>query len=169
MPPAIPPSIPPTGADPDPAWPHYRSAHLHFGGDCPWWIQPVDAPISPRAASILQSHGLAGSFAVITADNPRGLPLSRAENSEALQQLAATLAASGAVHHPCDGCCPAATHRERGFVAALAKSLAIEIGACFGQSAIYWFDGSELWLVPVLADRPPERLGPAAPDPPRIS
>jgi hypothetical protein len=146
----------------DPAWPHYRTAHLHFGGDRPWCIQPADQPIGPAAAATLRSRGLAGAFAVITAANPRGALRSAAENAEALQHLAAVLAGRGVVHLRCDGCCPAAIHREAGFAAVLPRREAIEIGAAFGQSAIYWFDGSTLWLVPVLEGGPPERLGGSA-------
>jgi hypothetical protein len=93
---------------------------------------------------------------VITADNPRGERLDPRDNAAPQQRLASSL-------RRCDGCCPDAIHRERGFAAVLPLEQAMALAAEFGQSAIYWFDGESIWLVPVLEAAMPERLGGTSP------
>jgi hypothetical protein len=100
---------------------------------------------------------------VITADNPRGERLDPRDNAAPQQRLASSLRRLGVAAVPCDGCCPDAIHRERGFAAVLPLEQAMALAAEFGQSAIYWFDGESIWLVPVLEAAMPERLGGTSP------
>lgn len=126
----------------------------------------MGSPLGAAARDALRAHGLDRAFAVITADNPRGERHDERGNDEAWRSLAKSIHRLAAAAVPCDGCCPAAIHRERGFAAVLPLPEAIALAASFGQSAIYWFDGTSLWLEPVLEPARRERLGgtpPASP------
>lgn len=126
----------------------------------------MDEPAGGQALEALFAHGLCVEFAVITADNPLGRLQSREENEQASIRLESRLAELLVHCVPCDGCCRQALHRERGFATELPLAKAIEIAAEFGQSAIYWFDRREFWLVPVLEPAVAERLAAAPPAPP---
>jgi Protein of unknown function (DUF3293) len=114
--------------------------------------QPIDA----EARRVLRRAGLAHSFAVITACNPRGLQLDDAANRERTVALLARIARLGLVAVPTDGLSPDGTHREEGVAVNVDIPAAASIARDFQQTAFFWFDGSIMWII--MADATDERI-----------
>ena len=141
----------------DPSWPSYFETVLEFAGPSPLHVD-LRAPVGPTIALDLRMRGLEGPFAVLTAANPRGLPLPDHENRERLQALQQQLEAEVRVVVRVDGCSPDRAHREPGFAATVGRERAIALAVEVGQSAIYWFDGAAFWVVGALVESAPVRL-----------
>jgi hypothetical protein len=146
----------PTGEPID--WPHYRETVLHFGEPVTWSV-PVRR-FAVDAAARLGTFGLDGAFAVITAFHPSPRRLDREENFARHEQLRSVLAERRIRAVPCAGSSVDGSHREEGFAACCPRDVAIDIASAFGQAAIYWWDGIDLWIEPALAEEPAERIRP---------
>ena len=95
----------------DPDWPRYPETILTFSTKPRVEIDLRDIP-SPRAISELAAAGFAAPFAVLTAFDPRGKNLSRAENERRKRDLERRLEASGYTFVHVDACSPDRSHCE---------------------------------------------------------
>ena len=138
-------------------WAPYRTAHLGFG-DPECFSLSVDRPWTTEDLDQLRSLGLDGPFAVVTAHHPHERRLDAAENDRRHDALLAEVRRLRLHSVPCRGRSPDASHREEGVAIACSLSIAVSIARRFEQSAIYWWDGSSLWIEPVISTRSPERL-----------
>jgi Protein of unknown function (DUF3293) len=143
----------------DPHYDHNYHAILEFHLDAELILVPVDQSLDPALAYDLNSHCPGPGFVVLTAFNPRGVEITADENEQRQDQLEVRLMEMRKQFVRCDGYDAGSDHRERGVAVHLERPLAHDIGVEFEQSAMYWFDGTRFWLVPILArDRRSELL-----------
>jgi hypothetical protein len=57
-----------------------------------------------------------------------------------------------------DGASPDGEYRERCVAAAMPRDEAARLAARFEQLALFWFDGTDFWLLPAEASEAPRRL-----------
>lgn len=96
----------------------------------------------------------ATSATFVTADNPGGATRPFAENQARRTGLAAFLDAAGLVWHPAVGGDPDGDHLEPGAVVlGLALAAAADVGARFGQAAVYVWTPAALHLLACADDR----------------
>jgi len=138
-------------------WAPYRTAHLGFG-DPESLSLAVDRPWTAGDLDQLRSLGLDGPFAVVTAHHPHERRLDAAENDRRHEALLAETRRHRLIAVACTGRSPDSKHQEEGVAIACPLSIAASIARKFEQSAIYWWDGSSLWIEPVLSPRVRERL-----------
>jgi hypothetical protein len=157
----------------DEKWSAYANTVLEFAGPPRLSIdlrQPIGDPIRRALARL----GLSSSFAVLTAENPRGsnpedapTPLAeerREENNEQrVGALDRSLEQSGVAFVPVDGVAPDGSYRERCVAVCLPRNEATELARRLEQLALFWFDGGDFWLMPAALGEDPERLPRANP------
>jgi hypothetical protein len=97
-------------------------------------------------------------FGVVTAANPLGRRLLDVENARRHTELEAELVAGGSCFRPADGVSPDGRHREPGFAVWLPESGVRNLAERFEQTAFFYFDGTEFWLVTTNGTRNPVRL-----------
>jgi len=135
----------------DPDWPRYPETILTFSTKPRVEIDLRDIP-SPRAISELAAAGFAAPFAVLTAFDPRGKNLSRAENERRKRDLERRLEASGYTFVHVDACSPDRSHCECSAAIVMPQDEAIELAKELEQVAIFWFDGQRFWIIGVLVE-----------------
>ncbi|MEO8032328.1 MAG: DUF3293 domain-containing protein [Gemmatimonadota bacterium] len=141
----------------DPSWSYYPETVLEFettpalAVDLRRQIPPADLP---RLRALADNR----SFAVLTPCNPRGQTLSDQDNESRLAGLIAELGRLAIPAIGVTGVSPDRKHREPGVAVAVAQLEAVELAARLEQSALFWFDGEAVWLVPVLIAGQPCRL-----------
>ncbi|MGL4249389.1 MAG: DUF3293 domain-containing protein [Aeromonas sp.] len=93
-------------------------------------------------------------FAIITAWNPASQWVSERRNLRRERALLChlTLDLQVSVVGPFWGAAPDERWQESSLAAVMALPQARQLAARFGQNAIYWVAGGQLWLVPVLSD-----------------
>lgn len=142
----------------DPTWRHYTDTVLEFfPNDGTIAVDLRQAAASASIAQLLE-RGLAAPFAVVTACNPHGRGVSDAENRRRSAELERQLHDLGWIWIPADGCSPDGAHRESGVAVCMPQHEAICLARSFEQSAIFWFDGIDFWLVGASVDTVPRRL-----------
>ena len=143
----------------DPGWSGYASTILEVHGDSVAEV-PLHRPIGMRERQIFAAAGLPDTFGIMTAENPFGRTLDPAGNAERRASLEAELAARG--EHPVriDGLSPDRQHREIGVGLPWSREDVVDLGRRWDQSAIYWFDGTHMWVIGALTAAPPWRLEP---------
>lgn len=144
----------------DPSWEHYPHTILEIGDAQVGRAVRLDLRREPteEARGALASLGLPGAFAVLTAANPHGVPLSDARNRGREARLSGRLSRLGIRHLRADGVSPDGHHRERGVAAPVSQRAALLLARRAGQSAFFWFDGASFWIVPALVREAPLRL-----------
>ncbi|PSU31930.1 DUF3293 domain-containing protein [Photobacterium lutimaris] len=97
-------------------------------------------------------HPVYPCFAILTAFNPRSIVLSNKRNLVRHRQLELSLRRQCGEILPvtCSG--PDGQWQELGFVVPMTREAACREAARWGQNAIYWVEGNELFLVPVLLE-----------------
>lgn len=145
--------------DEDPGWESYGETILRVHSVTPFEVD-LAAPISTAHREAFRAAGLPGSFGLLTPENPRGRDLTPAENAARLRRFHDELVLEG--HHPIpvDGLSPDRRRVEHGAALDLPRKRVVALAARWEQSAIYWFDGEAMWVIGVLTDAPPWRLGP---------
>ena len=125
-------------------------------------------PLSDDDRRALDALGLR-EFGVFTAENPAG-EHAEDEGDEAAERareranrrrtrsLVERLKAEGTRFVRVDGVAPQGDHRERCVALAVARDGAVEMAERYEQLALFWYDGSDFWLLPAEADEPPTRL-----------
>lgn len=87
------------------------------------------------------------AFAIITAWNPKHRTATEAENHREDEALRRNLELLDRPYFRVTGCSPDLSHREPGWAVEMLKADAIALGRRFGQRAIWWVAGDELFLV----------------------
>jgi hypothetical protein len=138
-------------------WARYAETVLIFATD-PEIFVDLRAALPPRVRDGLRTIGVDGRFAVLTAYNPRGENFSDADNNRRSAQLESELRSSGHEFVRVDACSPDRSHCECSVALQAPLAQAVEIARRYEQLAIFWFDGAEFWIEPVIANRPETRL-----------
>jgi hypothetical protein len=100
--------------------------------------------------------GLPGPFGLVTPENPRGRLTTAPDNDQHWSHFRrGALAAAVRV----DGVNPTTAHRERGVALPWRHDRVVDLARAWDQSAIYWYDGTAMWLMGALTLGRPERLG----------
>ena len=141
----------------DPSWPAYKEAVLEFRTGEPFRIWLAE-PLVPADREQLAALMPAGRFAVVTPYNPHGRRVSTLENEARLRREQQELTARGLRHLRVDGLAPDGSHCEEGYAVELPRNEARALAERWGQSAFFWFDGSDFWLVPAELDAEAVRL-----------
>ena len=143
----------------DPGWSSYAETILVFPDSAPGEV-PLSRPIGAAGRAVFEAAGLPGAFGVMTAENPFGRPADPAENARRRERLSAELRAAGASPVRVEGVSPDRQHREIGVGLRWSCDAVIELARRWEQSAIYWFDGRDMWVVGALTVAPPWKLEP---------
>ena len=147
----------PTPDQHDPDWPKYPETILIFSTQPPIEIDLRRIP-SELSLSRLKAAGLAESFAIMTAFDPRGHDLSPAENEERRRSLDRKLTALGYRFARVDCCSPDRSHCECSVAVAMRQEEAIALARELEQVAIFWFDGTRFWILGALVETDPMML-----------
>jgi hypothetical protein len=143
----------------DPGWSSYAETILVVHGNVPVEV-PLSRPIGARERAVFVAAGLPGAFGLMTAENPCGQPLGPEENAARRRRLQAELAAQGETPVRIDGLSPDRQHREIGVALRWSCEAVVALARRWEQSAIYWFDGHNMWVVGALTITPPWKLEP---------
>lgn len=135
----------------DPDWPKYPETVLDFGTTPAIEIDLRQIP-SDGAVAALKAAGLDQPFAIMTAFDPRGGNLPRAENEERKRKLDERLRANGYKFVHVDACSPDRSHCECSVAVIMPQGKAIELASELEQVAIFWFDGRRFWIVGALVE-----------------
>jgi hypothetical protein len=153
--------------DIDEKWEQYPCTVLEF---CQTSIRiDLREPMAHAQRAALRAAGLSASFAILTAENPWGENVEdepteeqerarKKENARRSSNLEAELTHQNIRFHRVDGVAPDGEYREHLVAAVLDREHAVALARRLRQLAIFWFDGDSFWLVPVLAEKAPERL-----------
>ncbi|WEM41908.1 DUF3293 domain-containing protein [Photobacterium sp. DA100] len=98
----------------------------------------------------LKQHPVYPCFAILTAFNPRSIVLSNKENLSRHHQLELVLKSQYQGVLPISCSAVDGQWQELGFVVPMPLAQACREAARWGQNAIYWVEGNDLFLVPVL-------------------
>ncbi|HEU4632316.1 MAG TPA: DUF3293 domain-containing protein [Gemmatimonadaceae bacterium] len=147
----------------DPNWSRYPETILEF------YRRPADGepavrvdlrrPVPPGARERLAELGLDGPFGVVTAAAPLGEP--QADAFDRAREADLELTARAEAHAftlRVDGVSPDGAHRERSLAVKLPRARVVGLARDFGQSAVFWYDGRDFWLVGALVEADPQRL-----------
>ena len=135
----------------------YPETVLAFDAEPPLFID-LRVRVTQRERDSLRAMGMQTSFAVVTACNPMGRNVSDAENERMSGLLEAELGSSGERFVRVDACSPDKSHCESSMAVQTSLERAVEIAKRYDQVAIFWFDGAEFWIEPVLGPVPRMRL-----------
>lgn len=141
----------------DGTWSRYPETILKFATD-PAIDVDLRAPVSPPTRDALRAIGLGRQFAVLTAYNPRGENVSSNLNHDRSKELEAELRSIGEKFVRVDACSPDESHCECGVAVSSTWDRAIATAKRFEQVAIFWFDGSQFWIVGVVTPAQPMKL-----------
>jgi hypothetical protein len=117
---------------------------------------PLPAAVPKRFAKLRLSP-----FGVLTACNPRGVKLDEAANRRLTAELASVVRERYPGSPLAHGRSPDGRHEEAGWAIAAPLGELKQLAADFRQNALFWFDGTRFFIVPVLLQGPPLPL-PAA-------
>lgn len=111
---------------------------------------PLPAATPARFAEL----GLSQPFAIVTACNPLGIELEAAAN----RRLSAVLGHLVRERYPgavrANGGSPDGRHEEEGWAIPVPLPVAERLAAEFLQNALFWFDGTRCFILPVLGTGP---------------
>lgn len=141
----------------DPDWPRYPETVLHFAGE-PRVSIDLRSVLSREDLSGLSRLGFDEPFAVMTAHDPRGRNLAAEENDRLSRELDARLGNMGYDFLRVDACSPDGEHCECSVAVKMARTEAVRLAAEFEQVAIFWFDGTQFWIVGVKVETDPVML-----------
>jgi hypothetical protein len=146
--------LPPTPDQLDPDWHRYPDTVLHFRTDPPVRID-LREPVAGDAIAAMDSIGLSGPFAVLTAHDPRGRDEDADVNERRSERLDDRLLALGVEFVHVDAYSPDGSHCEASVAAIIEREQATALAREFEQVAIFWFDGEKFWIVGALAPSEP--------------
>jgi hypothetical protein len=130
----------------DDKWGSYLETVLVFPGEAELAVD-LREKIPPATRRAFPAMGLDGPFGVVTAFNPKGEGISPEENARRMKELERELASAGHTFVRVDGCSPDRTHCECGVAVMLDRGSVVDIARRWDQIAIFWWDGSEFWIV----------------------
>jgi hypothetical protein len=141
----------------DPDWPRYPETVLEFATIPAVEIDLRIIPSDDKIAA-LKAAGLDRPFAIMTAFDPRGENLSKAENEKRMQELDRRLRSSGYRVAQVDACSPDRSHCECSVAVMMPQDEALDLAREMEQVAIFWFDGRRFWIVGALVETNPLML-----------
>ena len=141
----------------DPDWPRYPETILRFASD-PGFSIDLRSVLSADDIGALSRIGLAEPFAAMTAFDPRGENLSAEENERLAARLDARLGQIGQAFVRVDACSPDGEHCECSVAVRMPQRDAVALAVEFEQVAIFWFDGTQFWIVGALLPTDPVML-----------
>jgi hypothetical protein len=141
----------------DPDWPRYPETVLEFLTTPAIEIDLRQVP-SENAIRALTAAGLGQPFAILTAFDPRGENLSRAQNEKRKQELEKRLRSSNYRFAQVDACSPDRSHCECSFAVVMPQVKALDLAREMEQVAIFWFDGKRFWILGALTETDPLML-----------
>lgn len=141
----------------DPDWHRYPDTVLDFRTHPPVRVD-LREPVAQDAVAAMDSMGLSGPFAVLTAHDPRGRDEDADVNERRAERLDDRLLALGVEFIHVDACSPDGSHREVSVAAVIEREQATALAREFEQVAIFWFDGEKFWIVGALAGGDPVML-----------
>jgi hypothetical protein len=130
---------------------------LHFHGQSGIAVD-LRFPISAHVRDQLLALELSGGFAIVTAFNPYGVDVADQENRRRHAALQDELDSAGVRHAPVTGASPDGMHCEEGCAVWMSCEGARNLAARYDQTAFFWFDEQDFWVVPTVVDVPPVRL-----------
>lgn len=144
----------------DPGWASYAETILLVHGPSP---QEVDLarPLGARERAVFLAAGLPGPFGLVTSDNPRGRDVTAAENAARRERFRAALAGRGVNPVRVDGLSRDRSRVEVGVALRWPMAAVRQLAREWDQSAIYWHDGTAMWVIGALTESVPWRLEPA--------
>ena len=150
--------------DDDPAWRQYPETLLEFFREPddarPALVVDLRRPVPDAAREALAELGLDRPFAVVTAAAPGGDPQDDAFDRARQAELDEAARTRSSVARCVDGVSPDGAHRERSVAVLLSREEAVSLGRRYGQSAIFWYDGADFWLLGAVVAAAPLRLPP---------
>ena len=93
---------------------------------------------------------LPSPFAIVTAYNPESKTFTKKHNETANQALADDI--KEVFNLPIIGGSPEFDHQEPSFIVKISKAAAIGLAEKYRQNAIFWVEGDDLHIVPVLME-----------------
>lgn len=99
-----------------------------------------------------RQHPVYHSFAILTAFNPRSIVLNNLDNQKRNKVLESELAMLTASYFPVICCAQDSRWEEAGYIVEIGAEQAYQFATRWQQNAIYWVDGNQLYLVPVLLE-----------------
>jgi hypothetical protein len=141
----------------DPDWPRYPETVLTFATSPPVEIDLREIP-SEHTIGQLNAAGFGKPFAIMTAFDPRGRDLPRAENEQRKRALDQRLLASGYTFAPVDSCSPDRSHCESSVAVVMPQEEALDLARGMEQVAIFWFDGKRFWILGAIVETDPIML-----------
>ena len=141
----------------DPDWPRYPETVLEFATAPRVEVDLRKIPADAEIAA-LQSAGFDQPFAVMTAFDPRGENLSKADNEKRKQNLESRLRSSGYKFAEVDACSPDRSHCECSVAVVMPQEKALDLAREFEQVAFFWFDGRRFWILGALVETDPLML-----------
>lgn len=141
----------------DPDWPRYPETILDFATAPPVQIDLREIP-SDSAVATLKVAGWGDPFAIVTAFDPRGENLSKAENEKRMRDLDERLRSTGYRFVHVDCCSPDSSHCECSVAVLMPQEKAIDLARELEQVAIFWFDGRRFWILGALVETDPLML-----------
>lgn len=151
----------------DEKWDAYPETILEFPG--PGARIDLRRPITDADRRELVRRGLDKPFAIITAENPCGLNAEDSANEKQAEvreehnrkrtaDFITSLERQGIRFQPVDGVSPDGEYREHSLAITIGRDHAIQLALELDQLAIFWFDGTDFWLVAAELSRAPEKL-----------
>lgn len=144
----------------DPGWASYAETILLVHGESPREVD-LARPLGARERAVFLAAGLPGAFGLVTSDNPRGRDADHADNAARRERFRAALDARGVHPVRVDGLSRDRQRAEVGVALRWPMTEVVALAREWEQSAIYWYDGSAMWVIGALTDTPPWRLEPA--------
>ena len=132
-------------------WGSYPETVLIFAGD-PEVLLDLREPVPPATRKALAALGLAESFGIVTAFNPRGKDLPADENARRARALESELRGAGDDFVRVDACSPDRSHRESSVALKVSRDRAIDLARRWEQIAIFWWDGSRFSIEGAISD-----------------
>jgi hypothetical protein len=90
------------------------------------------------------------NFAILTAQNPKGICQSEAQNRYLDYALQQDIQRLNVPYRSMWGCAPDYSHRERSWAIVADKQPLIALAKLYQQNAIYWVEEDRLYLLPCL-------------------
>lgn len=141
----------------DPSWEAYPNTLIEFHGVRKITVD-LRGPIKADLRQALKGIGFEAAFAILTACNPFGHHADEKENCRRTNELANDLSDLLVTMIPADGVSQDGNHRERGYAVAIPRPQAKTLAMKYGQSAFFWFDGEQFWIMPALIQAEPISL-----------
>jgi hypothetical protein len=132
-------------------WEDFSDTVLHFETNPPFSFDLRHA-LSENSRALFRGIDFERSFGIMTAEDPMGVQQGQTVNSERTSNLRKELSKLGCSYVWLDACSPDRSHCERSVALALDLETVAGIARRYDQLAVFWFDGSAFWIIPVCSD-----------------